>query len=73
MISPFLKANGAAWVVERKEKAAMVIAAEESFMLMIDLESWLLMVEVGGSAGYSLIDIESRRLGDEYGWNYRLK
>lgn len=35
MISPFFKAKGAAWVVERKEKAAMVIAAEESFMLMI--------------------------------------
>ena len=35
-ISPFLKARGEEWVVERREKAAMVKAAEESFMLMID-------------------------------------
>lgn len=73
MISPFFKAKGAAWVVERKEKAAMVIAAEESFMLMMDCEFWFLVIEVGGSAGYSVIDIESRRLGDEYGWKYRLE
>lgn len=36
VISPFLKARGEEWVVERREKAAMVKAAEESFMLMID-------------------------------------
>ena len=29
------------------------------------------MLDVGGgSAGYSVIDIESRRLGDGYGWKY---
>ena len=38
MISPFLKARGAAWVLERREMAATVIAAEESFMLVIDWE-----------------------------------
>ena len=34
-------------MVERKEMAATVMAAEESFMLMIDWESWLLVVDVG--------------------------
>lgn len=36
VISPSLKARGAACVVERSEMAATVMAAEESFMLMID-------------------------------------
>lgn len=31
------------------------------------------MLKVGGSAGYSVIDIESRRLGDGYGWKYFLE
>lgn len=34
VISPFLKAKGAACVVERREMAATVMAAEESFMLI---------------------------------------
>lgn len=42
MISPFLNARGAAWVVERREIAATVIAAEEIFMLMLigDVDWW---------------------------------
>lgn len=36
VIAPFSKAKGAAWVVERREIAATVMAAEESFMLVID-------------------------------------
>lgn len=43
VISPFLKAKGTEWVVEMREMAATVIAAEESFMLMIDEASWLLV------------------------------
>lgn len=47
VISPFLKARGAAWVVERREMAATVMAAEESFMLMIDGECWLVLIDAG--------------------------
>ena len=36
VISPFSKARGAAWVVERREMAATVMAAEENFMVMVD-------------------------------------
>ena len=33
-ISPFLKDSGAAWVEERREIAATVMAAEESFIVI---------------------------------------
>lgn len=36
VIAPFSKAKGAAWVVERREMAATVMAAEESFILAIE-------------------------------------
>ena len=62
VISPFLNARGAAWVAERREMAATVMAAEESFMLMIDWCFWLMIVVVVGvdNAGYVVIDVESR-------------
>ena len=47
MIAPFSKAKGAAWVVERREMAATVRAAEESFILVIDWEDCLTVNDVG--------------------------
>lgn len=47
VISPFLKARGDAWVVERREMAATVMAAEESFILMSDWRCWLMVLDVG--------------------------
>ena len=40
VISPSLKAKGAACVVERREMAATVTAAAESFMVLVDWKSW---------------------------------